>query len=312
MITVPLTPRQAAVIQEAAARAGLPVDEYARRAALDRALAYLRVVAAERGRNVNPMPTAGRGAELAALVAARAVEHGKPAALADLCEICPVVMTVTGAAVWLAANSERRVLAYATDAVSQRLDDFQLTLGEGPCVDAWDVGGPVLAEDLRTLEMQARWPAYGPAAIATGAQAVFAFPLRSGAISAGMLQLYRSAAGELSRTQLADALTIADLALDMILARLHRGSAEQGMLPWDGGDGLGAGRAEVYQATGMVAVQLRVGLEDALAELRRYAVERRRTLSEVALDVVARRLRWPVAGATTDPRGPDTEDDHGS
>jgi AmiR/NasT family two-component response regulator len=49
-------------------------------------------------------------------------------------------------------------------------------------------------------------------------------------------------------------------------------------------------RAEVYQAQGMVQVQLGVSLEEAMVRLRAHAFVQGRTLVEVAADVVARRL----------------------
>jgi len=52
------------------------------------------------------------------------------------------------------------------------------------------------------------------------------------------------------------------------------------------------GRAEVHQATGMVVAQLGVSATDALARLRAYAFVEQRLLSDVAHDVVSRRLRF--------------------
>lgn len=52
------------------------------------------------------------------------------------------------------------------------------------------------------------------------------------------------------------------------------------------------GRAEVHQATGMVLTQLGLSATDALARLRAYAYVEQRLLSEVAHDVVTRRLHF--------------------
>jgi hypothetical protein len=51
-------------------------------------------------------------------------------------------------------------------------------------------------------------------------------------------------------------------------------------------------RAEVHQATGMVAAQLGVGVPDALVALRARAYVTGQRLSEVASEVLARRLRF--------------------
>src|SRR5690349_15667850 len=69
---------------------------------------------------------------------------------------------------------------YASDAVSARVEQLQFLLGEGPCRDAFATAGPILAGDLRAPVWRERWPAFAPAAVLAGAQAVFALPLRVG------------------------------------------------------------------------------------------------------------------------------------
>ncbi|MCW2942041.1 MAG: hypothetical protein JWN00_5026 [Actinomycetia bacterium] len=138
---------------------------------------------------------------------------------------------------------------------------------------------------------------YAPAACAAGAGAVFAFPLQAGAIRVGTLEMYRAAPGSLSGEQLSDALAFCDVALSVVLTASHPPP-----LPGTGGgdgvqghwsvDGLGEGRAQVYQATGMVAVQLGSGLAEALLRLRARAFTSGLPLAEVARLVVDRTLRF--------------------
>jgi AmiR/NasT family two-component response regulator len=59
------------------------------------------------------------------------------------------------------------------------------------------------------------------------------------------------------------------------------------MLLTEGGD-----RLVVHQATGMVAIQLDVSTVDALASLRAAAYRAGRSIYEVAVDVVNRRLTF--------------------
>jgi hypothetical protein len=66
-------------------------------------------------------------------------------------------------------------------------------------------------------------------------------------------------------------------------------------------------RTEVYQATGMIVGALDVGATEALLRLRAYAFSHGQTASEVAWDIVERRLMldsddWPRGPA--DPVGP--------
>jgi hypothetical protein len=125
---------------------------------------------------------------------------------------------VTGAWLTAARNVEAGHLMRVTDGVSEQLAELQLTLGEGPSLDAAASGGPVLASDLAAREYRHRWPAFAPAARQAGAWAAFAFPLRIGAIRAGVLGLYRNQPGPLSTFQLGDALIFADTAT-MLLPR---------------------------------------------------------------------------------------------
>jgi hypothetical protein len=51
-------------------------------------------------------------------------------------------------------------------------------------------------------------------------------------------------------------------------------------------------RAEVYQTQGMIMVQLRVTLDEALLRMRAYAYAQGRPLADVARDVVNRTLHF--------------------
>ena len=57
------------------------------------------------------------------------------------------------------------------------------------------------------------------------------------------------------------------------------------------GENLGP-RTVLFQAQGMVMMQLDVSLADALARIRAHAYAHNRPLSEVAADIVARRLHF--------------------
>jgi hypothetical protein len=249
-----------------------------------------------------------------ALVAQQAAVRGGRVSAADLCAAIVSEVEVTGA--WLSAvrGTEAGHLMWVTDAVSERLAELQLTLGEGPSLDASAAGGgPALASDLADGESGFRWPAFAPAALGAGAAAVFAFPLAIGAIRAGVLGLYRDRPGSLSDFQLGDALVFADTATLLLLdaASLEDGNGEAGsqeagdQAPRAGPGGQPAGvalhRAEIDQATGMLTEQLGVSITDAFARLRAYAYVNDQQLADVARDIVARRLRLsPDPGLSLD------------
>jgi hypothetical protein len=180
-----------------------------------------------------------------------------------------------------------RGLVHATNPVSAGLEDLQLTVGEGPCLDAFASGGPVLVADLAT--QIARWPAFTPAARDLGAAAVFSFPLQIGVVRLGSLDLYRDSAGPLTRVEFTDALILSDLATQAVVADLDGHSVED--VSW-----LADPHAEVHQAAGMVQVQLGSTTEVALLRLRGYAFTHNMALAQVARQVVTRSLRFTQDG----------------
>ncbi|GAA2051986.1 GAF domain-containing protein [Catenulispora yoronensis] len=204
------------------------------------------------------------------------------------CAAAATALGVDGLCAVVGTGAAGTVLAFGAQAVSAELEDLQFTLGQGPTLDAAATGVPVLAAELASAA--ARWPAFIPAALQLGVNAVFVFPLRIGAISLGTLTAHRAAAGPLPAAQVTDALALADA---VTLTVLHSQS-DTGL---DGQPGPGWAapatyRAEVHQATGMVSVQLGVSLAEALVRLRAFAFGRDLLLADVAADVVARRLRF--------------------
>jgi hypothetical protein len=154
------------------------------------------------------------------LVAEQAARRGGRVSAADVCAAVVPGVQVTGA--WLSAAPDAQAghLMQVTDEVSGQLAELQLTLGEGPLLDASAFGGLML--DAQDTAAGGTGPRAGP-----GGQP-------------------------------------ADLALH---------------------------RAEIDQATGMLTEQLGVNITDAFVRLRAYAYVNDRQLTDVARDIVARRLR---------------------
>ncbi|MGW0810634.1 ANTAR domain-containing protein [Nonomuraea sp. NPDC002799] len=187
---------------------------------------------------------------------------------------------------------------YATDEVARQVAELQFSLGEGPGVEAWTYGGASLAPDLSSAATAERWPWFAPASVQAGARAVFAFPLQAGAIRLGTLDLYRSTGGPLTPEQLADALTFAAAALGVMLHTAHpQTSPALDVQPFAV---MEESRAEVYQATGMITVQLGVSLAEAFLRLRAYAFTHGVGVAEIARLVVARTLRFDLDDPAAD------------
>ena len=215
---------------------------------------------------------------------------GTVGSLARLCRAAARALPASGAGVSVMTRGGAQGTAAASDTTCALMEDLQFTLGEGPCMDAYTSRRPVLASDLRSDRADgpaARWPAYTQAAREHGVNAVFAFPLQVGAARLGVMDVYRQRSGALSEKALREALSFADVAMMTLLDGQE--AAGEGETSSDLDDALGY-RAELYQAQGMVHVQLGVSLEEAMTRLRAHAYVHDRRLGDVARDVVARRL----------------------
>jgi GAF domain/ANTAR domain len=209
-------------------------------------------------------------------------------ALAEqVCRAYIAGLDIDGAAMSLLTASPLHQTLCATDATAELLEDLQFSLGEGACVEAALTGRPVLVPDLQQTTGASRWPIFAAAVVEqSDVGALFAVPLQWTTINLGVLDLYRKVPSSLSDAQLRDAMSAADMAALMLLGvRTDPGDGE-----WL--DHSLHGRAEIHQATGMVLVQLGVSATDALARMRAYAFVEQRLLSDVAHDVVSRRLRF--------------------
>src|SRR5690242_4512438 len=135
---------------------------------------------------------------------------------ARLCEVTRDVIGVSGAGVMLMSGEIPRGSLCTTNEVSDLIEELQYTLGEGPCVDAYDQNQVVSESDL-TDPARSRWPAFTPQAVAAGVRAVFAFPLQVGIVRLGALDLYRDGPGALTDEQHGDAMAMADLIAQWVL-----------------------------------------------------------------------------------------------
>lgn len=206
---------------------------------------------------------------------------------ARLCEVSAQVVEMTGAGIMLMSGGVPRGSVCSTDHVSALIEELQYTLGEGPCVDAYDQNHPVLEPDLSDPTVP-RWAAFSPPALHAGAKAVFGFPLQVGHQRLGALNLYRDRAGPLTEDQHADALVMAGVAGKTVLAMQAEAAPGALSATLQAGADL---RLVVHQATGMLSAQLEIGVDEALVRLRAFAFAQERLLVDVAKDVVARTLR---------------------
>jgi GAF domain-containing protein len=217
--------------------------------------------------------------------------NGALAAADQLCVACVELLEVDGASISLMYDGTTRGTFGSSGQMSRTLDELQFTFGEGPCLDAVRDGVPVLVANFDDPAEQ-RWPAFSAALIEAGVCAVFALPVAVAHDHVGALDLFRRASGPLSIESLAGGVLAAELAalplLNLMTADVDWDGAAQGDDGWDQLASLQ--RVEVYQATGMIIGALGVGAAEALVRLRAYAFTHSLTASQVAWEVVERRI----------------------
>jgi hypothetical protein len=209
-----------------------------------------------------------------------------------LCEACVVLFDIDAAAISLVFDGATSGTLGSSGEPARIYDELQFTLGEGPCLDSITFKGPILVADLADPD-DARWPIYGPAMLSHRIRGVFAMPVLVAGEHIGALDFFRAQPGDLGEDNLAGAIAAAELAgvplLDLMNDDLEAAVNDPGSNAWPELQALS--RAEVSQATGMLVAQLGVDPAEALVRLRAHAYATGRSSTDVARDILDRRLR---------------------
>jgi hypothetical protein len=222
-----------------------------------------------------------------------AVDGQRGAKAADrLCQACVALFDVDAAAISLILEGKTAATLGSSDVTARTLDELQFTLGEGPCLDSVAQRKPVLVVDLADPDDR-RWPAFGPAMLAHRVRGVYAMPVVLAGEYVGALDLFRKQPGQLDRGDLTGAIAAAELAgiplLDLLNGDLQAAATDPASNAWAELNALS--RAEVSQATGMLVAQLEIDPAEALVRLRAHAYATGRSATDVARDILDRRLK---------------------
>jgi hypothetical protein len=199
-----------------------------------------------------------------------------------LCAVAAEFMALDGAAIALISDDEDLMSLCTSNQAASDLMDLEITVGEGPAVDA-SRGDVIEDTDLLTAS-DSNWSSYRPEAVALGARAVFGYPVRVGAIRFGALSLFRNNPGPLDEGQAKDAYLMASVISRAILAE-QAGGSPGGLV----GELNGVSMLDfrVHQAAGMLAIQGSMSVRDALVFLRAHAFAIASQLSDLAERVVS-------------------------
>jgi len=230
-------------------------------------------------------------------------DSSKSAGLERLCRSLVADVELSGVTITLMVADGSQALAAASDLRIAALDGVQFDVGEGPSREAYAEGRPVLVPDLAAS--YGRWPGFLSASQAHDVAGVHAFPLQQGAVRLGVLTCYSAVVVPLSRQEMSTCAIYAEVATRYLIeddAGGDPGPAQRDFLEKDVQI-----RTEVYQAQGMIMVELRVGLAEALVRMRAVAFADGISLNQLAIDVVAgrRRLADDTTAEVADPDVPD-------
>jgi hypothetical protein len=202
-----------------------------------------------------------------------------------VCRATRDLLGAEGASITLENSTPNRVTLCATDEPAGLLENLQDVLGEGPCRDAFDLGEPV--ETALDLSAMGRWPQFIPAAEAVIGRDGFlwSIPMHAGEDVIGAVSLYRRLPGPL-----VEPLEAAQFLADAAAAALIRDPLAFAAYTTFAEPGGWSSRAQIHQATGMLASRLHISVDDAFALLRSHAFTAGIELAAVAAAVVERRL----------------------
>ena len=209
------------------------------------------------------------------------------------------LLDVSAAGLLLADHrGELRVVAASSEA-ARLLEQLQVQLGQGPCLDCFRSGRAVTATDLGGDQ---RWPRFADAAAQAGFGAVQALPMRLRDQVIGALNLFRAAPGDFDPVNMRVGQALADVAT---IGLLHeRTMRRRDTLNEQLQSALNS-RVVIEQAKGKLAERLGLDMDQAFNVLRDYARARNLRLSDLArafidgTQNIARPDQEPTARATT-------------
>lgn len=201
--------------------------------------------------------------------------------LTRLTDGCVDVLDVGAAGLMLTApDGALRVMASSSEAM-RVLELLELQAQEGPCLDCFRSGEPVVNQDLARSAV--RWPRFAPAALAAGFRTVHALPMRLRGTILGGLNLFTVDAHDIHPADLEAAQALADVATIALLQ--HRAAREAQVLNEQLNQALNS-RIVIEQAKGIIAEREGVDIEQAFVRLRGHARNHNLLLADVARGVI--------------------------
>jgi GAF domain-containing protein len=198
-----------------------------------------------------------------------------------LTDRCVEVLGVAAAGLMLVApEGDLRVVASSSEEM-RLVELFELQSHEGPCLDCYRTGKPVLNQNL--ARDYGRWPRFGPVALEAGFRSVHAVPMRLRGVTIGALNLFRDHEGLLEEADVIAAQALADVATIAILQ--HRAAIQAHIVVDELNHALNS-RIMIEQAKGVLAERTHLDMNAAFTWLRNHARNHNLLLVDVAQSVI--------------------------
>jgi len=197
--------------------------------------------------------------------------------LTVLSDRCVEAFDVDTAGVMLAASGGELQLVASSSDTMRGLELFELQANEGPCVDCFESGEPIVNVELAGFDK--RWPAFAQKAVEDGFHSVHALPLHLRGRTVGALNMFRRAKGSLDTDSLEAAQALADVATIAIIQ--HRSTIEGAALIDQLNEAL-VSRIIIEQAKGKISETAGMDMDASFQRLRNHARNHNLRLTEVA------------------------------
>ena len=197
-----------------------------------------------------------------------------------LADRCVEVLDVAAAGVMLAAPSGALQVVASSSEAMRVLELFELQADQGPCVDCYATGEPVVNVNLAAADT--RWPRFASEAVAAGFGSVHALPLRLRGRTIGALNMFRADQGTLDAGDVTAAQGLADIATIAIIQ--HQVAVDAQTLNLQLSQALNS-RIVIEQAKGKISQAANIDMDRAFQRLRAHARNHNLRLSQLAADI---------------------------
>ena len=198
-----------------------------------------------------------------------------------LCDRSVELLQADAAGLILADQRGNLQVMASTSDEARLLELFVLQNDEGPCLDCYRTGQPLVNIDLSEVEQ--RWPRFHAATTAAGFESTHALPLRLRRQTLGVLNLFCAHQSTLSQDDLSLGQALCDIAtVGLLQERAIRNSellAEQLQ-------GALNSRVTVEQAKGVLAAKAGISVDAAFALMRDHSRRRQQPLRGVATAII--------------------------